>query len=263
MKNPILLILMTSILLITCSEDNDNVEVLPESCFELPSTEKKVGDEIQFTNCSQNATLYVWTFSDGETSTQMEPTKTFDKQGNYQIKLLAGNDNNQDGILNSLDDADSLIQNITIAPNLLSVELTILSASNWTIENPGYDPVPNANVYFYQEYPDSTKLDNPDYTMTSDDEGKVRIYDHDINAVCFVVEKGEESNIVNGFLIGGVFQSQVEIDSWAQIEDATVGSYKYYDINADMRVDNNDKIHYELIGITFEETIYKNVYIGQ
>ncbi len=264
MKKAFILPLIISGILFSCSEENPiENEAKPEACFSWTTETNIVGSEILFSNCSKNSTYYSWTFGDGETSTQSEPSHVFKKQGTYEIKLLAGEDKNQDGILDILDDADSLKKTITIDPNHLAAELSILTTSNWSIDNPVYAPVPNAVISFYKEYPTSFELGEPDYTLTSDNEGKLNIYDEDVDAVCFVVENNGESNIVDGYLIGGVFESQEEIDNWAYIENAIIGSYKYLDLNGDGIVNSDDKAPCQSISISLEETYTESVYLGK
>ena len=266
-------------ILASCSEENPTeAEIDPEACFSWTADTYKVSSEILFSNCSKNATHYFWTFGDGETSTQSEPSHIFKKQGTYEIHLLAGEDKNQDGILDLLDDpsTSSLKKTITIDPNHLAVELTILTTSSWSIENPVYVSVSNAVVSLYKEYPaynrtrfvddpDSIELGEPDYTLESDDEGKLKIYDEDVDAVCFVVEHNGESNIVDGHLIAGVFGSQEEIDSWAYFFNwnAVVGSYKYLDLNGDGNVSSWDMTACQGISISLDETYRRDIYIGE
>lgn len=264
MKKILILTVVIISALISCKEEETiEKEIKPEACFSLDAEENKVGSEIILSNCSQNSTHYYWTFGDGESSTQNEPSHIFKKQGTYEIRLLAGEDKNQDGVLNILDDVDSLKKTITIAPNHLAVELTILTTANWTIENPVYEPVPNAVVSLYKTYPESLDLGVPDYTMTTDNDGKLKIYDEDIDAVCFIVENNSESNIVDGYLIGGVFETQEEVDNWPYIDDATVGSYKYLDLNGDGIINSDDKASCQSIIISLESTYTKNVYLGE
>jgi len=274
-KKAFILPLIISGILFSCSEENPiENEAKPEACFSWTTETNIVGSEILFSNCSKNATHYFWTFGDGEISTQSEPSHIFKKQGTYEIHLLAGEDKNQDGILDLLDDPGSLKKTITIDPNHLAVELTILTTSSWSIENPVYVPVPNAVVSLYKEYPaynrtrfvndpESIELGEPDYTLESDDEGKLMIYDEDVDAVCFVVEHNGESNIVDGHLIAGVFGSQEEIDGWAYIWNAVVGSYKYLDLDEDGNVSSWDMTACEGISISLDETYRQAVYIGE
>lgn len=44
---------------------------------------------ITFVNISSNATTYLWNFGDGNTSTQFNPTHTYNLAGTYQLQLTA------------------------------------------------------------------------------------------------------------------------------------------------------------------------------
>lgn len=251
-------------LTLACSVENDETnKEIPEACYTISTSVEKAGESIEFFNCSNNATHFWWDFGDGETSILKEPTHTYLKQGIYEVILMAGEDKNGDGILDQFDDPDIFMTEISISPNHLSAKLTVRNTAGWTTENPDYQLVSNAAVYFYKEYPESLSLGEPDYTIFTDESGQVRIYDNEIDAVCFIVEKNDESNIVNDYLIGGIFSNQSEIDSWAYIEGATIGSYKYLDLNGDGVVDEMDKAPCESIYISLEETNEKVVYIGK
>lgn len=264
MKKLNILAFVVFILLISCEEENSNKsDEISEASFSWSSESNKVSSVINFINKSDNATQYLWLFGDGETSEISEPSHIYKKQGDYEITLIAGEDINLDGLLNSLDNADSLTKTITIVPNHLVVELSIVTTSNWTIDNPIYDPVPNAVIKLFKKSPTSINLEEPDYTLTSDEDGKLMIYDEDVEAVCFIVENGDESNIVDGYLIGGVFTDQAQIDNWSYIENASVGSSMYIDLNDDNIVNNDDKTLAELITISLEGTYTKTVYLGK
>jgi hypothetical protein len=49
------------------------------------------GATVSFNNASQNATTYSWNFGDGETSTSVNPTHTYQTNGSYTITLTASN----------------------------------------------------------------------------------------------------------------------------------------------------------------------------
>lgn len=256
-------VLAALLIIISCEDDNpagtDND--IPEACFEVTPVKGKVGDEIQFTNCSDNATHFVWSFGDDESSTQREPVHVYQKNGVYDIKLLAGNDRNADGVLNNDDDPDSTVVEIEIDPNHLSAELIILSADSWSPENPELSVAPDATIQLYK---DQASFDSgtPDYTFNSDENGKIVFYDSDVVAEYFIVEKNGESNIVNGHLIEGVFQSQADIDNSAYQDGAVIGGLKYADINADGIINEDDQTPYDFISISLEETFSKDVVIG-
>jgi PKD repeat protein len=49
------------------------------------------GATVSFNNASQNATTYSWDFGDGQTSTSVNPTHTYQTNGSYTITLTASN----------------------------------------------------------------------------------------------------------------------------------------------------------------------------
>src|SRR5690554_639942 len=264
MKKNIPIMLLISVIVLSC-EDNNNETITeePEACFTSSTINAKVGETIEFYNCTKNATLFRWDFGDGETSNLREPKHTFLKRGVYEVKLIAGEDKNQDGILDELDEPDIYTTEITIKPNHLSAKLTIWSTEGWSVENPNYSLAINAAVHFYKEYPEDFVLGEPDYTLYSDENGQIKIYDKEIDAVGFIVVKNEESNIINGLILAGNYVDQADIDNSAYYEDATVGGYKYLDINGDGIVDEMDKAPLAFISISLEETHEKVVYIGK
>ncbi|MEX2594231.1 MAG: PKD domain-containing protein [Anditalea sp.] len=248
----------------SCTDEEDPTDIQnnpPEACFNVEPVEGKVGDEFKFTNCSQNASLYAWDFGDGTLSTKKDPAQTYQESGTYEVTLLAGEDINQDGVLNASDDPASTVQVIEIIPHL-AVELTIYSVTNWTAENPENAVVPNATILLYKERPNSSDLGEPDYTFTSDENGKVMFYDEEVLAECFIVEKDEESNIVNGYVTDGVFQNQEEVDNSTQ-EGATVGGLKYADSNNDGVISAADQTPCAYISISLDATFTRDIFIGE
>jgi PKD repeat protein len=52
-----------------------------------------LGQKVNFTNTSNNANSYTWTFGDGNGSNTMSPTHTYNAIGNYTVTLMANNSN--------------------------------------------------------------------------------------------------------------------------------------------------------------------------
>ncbi|OFY64858.1 MAG: hypothetical protein A2V64_04060 [Bacteroidetes bacterium RBG_13_43_22] len=62
----------------------------PSASFEIsPENAVIPDDEISFLNYSTNAEAYKWDFGDGNTSDIIEPRHSYDKYGNYDIRLIA------------------------------------------------------------------------------------------------------------------------------------------------------------------------------
>lgn len=88
-------------------------------------------------------------------------------------------------------------------------------------------------------------------------------YDEEVEAVCFIVKKDDESNIINGYIIGGIFQSQEDIDYSAFQDGAEIGGLKYVDMNGDGVITEFDKTPYQSISISPNETFKLDVIIGK
>ena len=77
------------------------------ACIDMPLIGYPVNQEIQFSNCSENASHYLWNFGDGTISTLENPTHMYTEAKSYRVTLLAQNteiiDVNGDGVYNAYD----------------------------------------------------------------------------------------------------------------------------------------------------------------
>ncbi|MGK0458152.1 MAG: PKD repeat protein [Polaribacter sp.] len=102
-----------SLTLFSCNEE----EALPpqsQAEFTANATTVAINESIQFTNNSQNATAYKWSFGDGTTSKQVSPKKSYSESGRFLVSLV------------STGSGGSTISN---------AEITVTSASSFTVEN--------------------------------------------------------------------------------------------------------------------------------
>ncbi|WP_179021008.1 PKD domain-containing protein [Winogradskyella forsetii] len=72
----------------TCEED-DPLPPQSQAEFTASAMEVAVGEEIQFTNNSQNATAYAWSFGDGTTSNQVSPRKSYETSNLFLVSLVS------------------------------------------------------------------------------------------------------------------------------------------------------------------------------
>jgi PKD repeat protein len=72
----------------TCQED-DTIPPQSQAEFTASATVVAIGEEIQFTNTSQNATAYKWSFGDGTTSTQVAPRKSYETSNVFLVSLVS------------------------------------------------------------------------------------------------------------------------------------------------------------------------------
>lgn len=97
-----------------------------KAAFTATPTSGEAPLEVQFSNQSMNANIFFWSFGDG-TSTETNPTKIYQNEGVYSVKLTAYNDFGNSAISEKTDF-------ITITPN--GIELTNESPFN-IYPNPG------------------------------------------------------------------------------------------------------------------------------
>jgi len=70
----------------------------PTACFTMTSVSiddeenPLVGEDIEFENCSEEATSYEWDFGDDATSSKENPTHAYEEAGEYTVTLTATGD---------------------------------------------------------------------------------------------------------------------------------------------------------------------------
>lgn len=67
------------------------VQPVPKADFSSSPSYPIPNKPIQFSNASNNATTYTWTFGDGETSSETSPGHLYKKTGSYRVCLIASN----------------------------------------------------------------------------------------------------------------------------------------------------------------------------
>ncbi|MCJ7759493.1 MAG: PKD domain-containing protein [Gillisia sp.] len=81
-------IAILSMTLFACQKD-DVTPPQSQAEFTASATQVMVGEEIQFTNTSQNATAYSWSFGDGTTSNQVAPRKSYATSNVFLVSLVS------------------------------------------------------------------------------------------------------------------------------------------------------------------------------
>jgi len=74
----------------TATTDKE-VSMLPVANFSSNVTSGSAPLSVQFTDLSENAAGWKWTFGDGDTSTEQNPVHTYKKLGKYTVKLTVNN----------------------------------------------------------------------------------------------------------------------------------------------------------------------------
>ena len=77
---------------------NVNVMDVASADFAADNTTISAGESVTFTNLSVNASTYYWTFTGGNpsTSTDVNPTVTYETPGTYSVTLFAAGENSSD-----------------------------------------------------------------------------------------------------------------------------------------------------------------------
>ena len=251
------------IFLLSCSDDDPvDMPPTPEACFEASETTVKTGAEISFSNCSKNASDYLWDFGDGNSSTEPGPSHMYAAAGSYTVKLLAGTDNNNNGVLEEGDEANATTETIEVEAVVKSMEFTIKDGTSWAMGNPTLTDVEGAtaNLFASQSAFDSG---TPDFNATSDASGKVVFNDLENGNYFLLVSKDDLSNLINNFLVEGVFQTQEEIDG-AAVHPGTPqpGDFRLADVNGDGLITDDDKTSYQFLEYN-GELIARETVIGK
>ena len=113
------------------------------ACFTVSGTTHYMNEPVYFVNCSQDAVSYDWSFGDGFTSNQKNPTHTYTQAGTFQVTMTA----------TGYDSFETFSDAVTISG---STDLDILVMYVGT-----EDPVSNCDVQLYGNENDWQNLTNP------------------------------------------------------------------------------------------------------
>ena len=114
-----------------CSGD-DPLTPSAKACFDYsPHSDITAGEEISFTNCSENATSYAWDFGDGAISTESNPGHTYDEAGSYIVKLVSANASSIDTISATVVVEDANFFSIDDVRYDLTSAVLIHNAGKW------------------------------------------------------------------------------------------------------------------------------------
>lgn len=84
-----ILISFFSFAFVSCQNDDDAILPQSQAEFDVSAKEVKIGEDLQFTNNSQNATSYLWSFGDGTTSNQVSPKKSYQSSSVFLVSLVS------------------------------------------------------------------------------------------------------------------------------------------------------------------------------
>lgn len=96
-----LTLLLLTAFVISC-DDSEDAKPQAAANFTASKSTVEVGEDVQFTNTSENATAFRWSFGDGTTSKEVSPKKSYESPGSYLVSLV------------STGEGGSTISNLTI-----------------------------------------------------------------------------------------------------------------------------------------------------
>lgn len=142
-------------------------------------------------------------------------------------------------------------------------ELTVYDCSSWT---PTVNSVPQsgATIKIYSESEDVGTSKTFDI-LTTDQDAKAKFYGKKGAIYYLTAGKDTKSNIINGYVLNGTYNSQAEIDNLRCADpNATVGGLKFKDVNGDGCVRPDDKYNYDPLGVPLSVSgiRYKDIYIA-
>jgi PKD repeat protein len=130
MKRILYIAIIFPILLVSC-------ELAPNAYFSVDKVEPVVGEEVIFTNQSDNAVTFEWDFGDGSFSDVANPVHIYTGSGSFQVELKAFS---KTGLVSKA------YQTIDVKiPTLLEIEV---------LEYTDHYPVENASVILYPNLAD-------------------------------------------------------------------------------------------------------------
>ncbi len=115
----------------------------PEADFDIVIN----GNSVEFTNTSDNATNYLWSFGDGQTTLAFDPVHYFSNNGYYDVELIAYNDCSSDTIVQQVAIQVVPIANFNIVTptgcgpyNVEFQDLSGAQPTDWIWSFPGATP---------------------------------------------------------------------------------------------------------------------------
>jgi len=168
MKKLIFLSAVLPLILVSC-------EMSPRAYFSASPGDPVVGEDVWFTNESENAIDYEWDFGDGYISDEPNPIHRFTSTGVYNVKLKVWSSG-------GLSDVATLDLDVKI-PTLLEVEV---------LEYYDKYPVEGASVILYPRLIDWENEENSVNEGFTDQEGKTVFAD--LDKIVYYVDVWEENH---------------------------------------------------------------------
>jgi len=178
---------------------------VPDASF----TSGVLGMMVEFSNWSTNATSYSWTFGDGGTSSEVDPSYTYSNAGNYTVMLTAINDCGEMTFTEVIEIMAAPIadfeSNVTEGCAPLTVQFTDNSSTttdswNWTFlgGNPSTSTAQNPLVEYAiaGTYDVALEVANPSGNNTTNQSAFIQVIDGPTASFSFLVN-GQSVDFTN------------------------------------------------------------------
>lgn len=127
-------------------------------------------------------------------------------------------------------------------------KFTVYDCSSWSVTTPSILQ-PGATIKIYSNEQDFNNSKTYDLLIT-DQNANADFYGEKGKAYLVTVNKDNKSNIINGYVLDGRYDSQSEIQNSPTYAGAVVGGLKFKDVNGDWRVWTDDKYNFDWIGVS-------------
>jgi hypothetical protein len=150
----------------------------------------------------------------------------------------------------------------TVSVLLPIVKFIVFDCTNRSSENPTPQIASGVTISVFSDVSGEKQLIDE---LITDSKGEAFLYGYRNLEYYFLADKEGATNILDGYVVYGVFESQEEIDDYpGQNPPPLVGDLKFMDINADGRVNEDDKTTYQVIRHLPENEIKEiKVYIAK
>jgi hypothetical protein len=135
---------------------------------------------------------------------------------------------------------------LTVSASKSIAKFTVYDCTNWS---PTVTRIAQANavikIYSKEEDVNTSKTYD---VLTTDQNGQADFYGSKKTAYFLTIQKDNKSNILNGYVLDGRYNTQAEVDNSGD-PNAILGGFKFKDINGDGRVWPDDKYNYDFLWI--------------
>lgn len=131
----------------------------------------------------------------------------------------------------------------TVSVLLPIVKFTVFDCTNRSKGNPKAKLASKTKISIFKE--DESGDRQLIEEITTDAQGVAFLYGYRDIMYYFSASKNGAVDLINGYIVNGVFESQEDIDSYPpQNQPSQVGDLKFMDTNGDGRVDEDDRVDY-------------------